>query len=179
LPEKFSSKIDWANIPVDAPAIVSLFQSMQKQGTIFDPTLYTTIDNPNRDVNDPRWEWIYQMTKLAHQHGVTIVAGTDTPERPRRREFPNIHLEMELLVTKAGLTPLEAITAATRNGAQALGIQDSCGTIAQGKVADLVVLSDDPIKDIRNTTKIAYVIKGGVAHKWEKTVMPVNAPFKR
>jgi len=179
LPEKFSGKIDWANIPVDAPAIVSLFQRMQKQGTVLDATLYTTIDNPNRDVNDPRWEWIYQVTKLAHQQGVTIVAGTDTPERPNRRDFPNIHLEMELLVTKAGLTPLEALTAATRNGARVLGIQDSYGTIAPGRVADLVVLSDDPSRDIRNTTMLAYVVKGGVLHKWQKTALPVNAPFRQ
>lgn len=77
------------------------------------------------------------------------------------------------------MTPLEAITAATRNGAQILGIQDSHGTIGKGKVADLVVLSDDPSKEIRNTTKIAYVIKGGVVHKWAKVVIPENEPFKK
>jgi imidazolonepropionase-like amidohydrolase len=72
---------------------------------------------------------------------------------------------MELLVEKAGLTPLEAITAATRNGASVLGISDSYGTIARGKMADLIVLTADPTVDIRNTTRIAYVIKGGVLHK--------------
>jgi ketosteroid isomerase-like protein len=72
---------------------------------------------------------------------------------------------MELLVKEVGLTPLEAITAATRNGAQVLGVSDSYGTIAPGKMADLVVLTADPSADIRNTTKIAFVIKGGVVHK--------------
>ena len=81
---------------------------------------------------------------------------------------------MELLVMKAGITPLKAITAATRKGARILGIEDSYGTIAKGKVADLVVLSADPSTDIKNTTKIIYVIKGGALHKWEKTVMPAT-----
>ena len=54
--------------------------------------------------------------------------------------------------------------------AQVLGISDSYGTIAAGKVADLVVLFADPSTDIRNTTKIAYVIKGGKVHKREVAV---------
>ncbi len=81
---------------------------------------------------------------------------------------------MELLVTKCGLTPLEAITAATINGATALGIEKSYGTIAKGKVADLVILTADPSADIRNTTKITYVIKGGKLHKRAKVIMPAT-----
>ena len=52
-----------------------------------------------------------------------------------------------------------------RNGAQVLGISKSFGTIAAGKVADMVILSADPSADIRNTTKIVYVVKGGKPHK--------------
>lgn len=81
---------------------------------------------------------------------------------------------MELLVTKCGLTPIEAITTATRNGATVLGIEKSYGTIAKGKIADLVILSDNPSIDIRNTTKIVYVVKGGIVHKREKVIMPAN-----
>src|SRR5437764_10593987 len=101
---------------------------------------------------------------------IPMLAGTDVQEDPNSRDFPILHAEIEVLVTKAGLTPLEAITAATRNGAQVLGISDSYGTIAAGKVADLVVLFADPSTDIRNTTKIAYVIKGGKVHKREVAV---------
>lgn len=72
---------------------------------------------------------------------------------------------MELLVTKAGLTPLEAISAATGNGARVLGIADSYRTITPGRIADAVVLTADPRPDIRNTTTIAYVINGGIPHK--------------
>ena len=101
----------------------------------------------------------------AHIRKIPIVAGTDVNESFATRDFPNLHSEMELLVNKAGLTPLEAITAATRNGAQVLGVVDSYGTIATGKIADLVILRADPTADIRNTTSIEYVIKGGKAHK--------------
>jgi imidazolonepropionase-like amidohydrolase len=68
---------------------------------------------------------------------------------------------MELLVTRAGLTPLEAVTAATRTGAEILGVDRTSGTVQVGKVADLVVLAADPARDIRNTRQITHVIKGG------------------
>jgi imidazolonepropionase-like amidohydrolase len=66
---------------------------------------------------------------------------------------------MELLVA-AGLTPSEAISAATRNGALLLRV-DSLGLIAPGKAADLVVLTRDPLADIRNTRAIEWVISRG------------------
>lgn len=175
-------KLDWSSVPVNAKPIVNLLRRMRKKGIVLDATLHVygemvaeemAKDESKRDKWElRRAEWAYAVTRLAHQHGVQIVAGTDFPERPRRRDIANIHLEMELLVTKAGLTPAEAITSATRNGARVLGIEDSYGTIARGKVADLVVLSADPLKDIRNTRKIVYVIKGGHIHRKEKVSMP-------
>jgi imidazolonepropionase-like amidohydrolase len=60
----------------------------------------------------------------------------------------------------AGLTPAEAISAATRNGASLLRV-DSLGLIAPGKVADLVVLKQDPLADIRNTLAIQQVMSRG------------------
>jgi hypothetical protein len=60
----------------------------------------------------------------------------------------------------AGLTPLEAIRAATGDAARILGAAD-LGTIAAGKVADLVVLDADPVADIRNTRRIRAVVQGG------------------
>jgi imidazolonepropionase-like amidohydrolase len=66
---------------------------------------------------------------------------------------------LELLV-RAGLSPREALRAATRNGAVLLGV-DSIGLLAPGKVADLVVLSKDPLADIRNTRAIQSVMIRG------------------
>lgn len=70
------------------------------------------------------------------------------------------HREMELLV-RAGLAPEDALLAATRNGALLIGA-DSIGTIAPGRVADLVVLGADPLADIRNTRSIERVMVRGV-----------------
>ncbi len=71
----------------------------------------------------------------------------------------SLHEEMSLLVA-AGLTPLEAITAATRKGAELLRA-DSLGRIAPGKMADLVVLDANPAADIAASRRIAFVMIRG------------------
>src|SRR6185503_41723 len=148
-----------------------LLTLMLEKRTVLDPSMLVTsrlaTTGKGEIFREPKQmaEWSNMFTMLAHIRKVPIVAGTDVNENPGARDFPNIHTEMELLVTKAGLTPLEAITTATRNGASVLGILDSYGTIAPGKVADLVVLSADPSLQIRNTSSVEYVIKGGTVHK--------------
>jgi imidazolonepropionase-like amidohydrolase len=90
--------------------------------------------------------------------GGRIAAGTDASNQLLVPGYSE-HRELELLV-RAGLTPREALRAATRNGAVLLG-QDSLGLLAPGKVADLVVLSKDPLLDIRNTRAIHAVMARG------------------
>ena len=68
--------------------------------------------------------------------------------------------EVELLV-ECGLTPMEAIVAATRTGAEVIGASDRLGTIEPGKVADLLVLSADPTEDIHHLRRIELVIQEG------------------
>ncbi|MCA1626264.1 MAG: amidohydrolase family protein [Acidobacteria bacterium] len=185
-PKDFYKNIDWDKFPIESPIIAALFRRMKKQGTILDATVTHThtrfvlrqLARPEaeRTIRDPQWmdDFTFGVTRRAHELGVLLVAGTDFQEAPRNQDFPNIHTELELLVTKCGLTPIEAITTATRNGAIALGIEKSYGTIARGKIADLVILSADPSIDIGNTTKIVYVIKGGKLHKREKVSMPAT-----
>jgi imidazolonepropionase-like amidohydrolase len=62
---------------------------------------------------------------------------------------------------RSGLTPLEALRTATYNPAEFLGALDSLGTVAQGKVADLLLLDANPLADVRNTRRIAVVIANG------------------
>jgi imidazolonepropionase-like amidohydrolase len=89
---------------------------------------------------------------------VPILAGTDVGNPYL---FPGFSLHDELaLLVEAGLTPMEALQASTRNPARFLGRND-LGTVEKGKVADLVLLDADPLVEIRNTTRIAAVVVGG------------------
>ena len=93
------------------------------------------------------------------EQGVRILAGSDTPNA---FAFPGfgLHDELELLV-EAGLTPLHALQAATIDAARFLDLADTLGTVEAGKVADLVLLSGNPLEEITNTRKIvAVVVKG-------------------
>jgi imidazolonepropionase-like amidohydrolase len=91
--------------------------------------------------------------------GVKILAGTDSAAPYVVPGF-SLHEELALLV-KAGLTPMEALQAATRSPAEFLGHLDSQGTIAIGKNADLVLLDANPLDDIHNTQKIRAVVVRG------------------
>jgi imidazolonepropionase-like amidohydrolase len=91
--------------------------------------------------------------------GIPIAIGTDAGA-PGNFHGLWDHREMELLV-KAGLTPLQALQAATINGARVLGMDQRFGSLQAGKAADFVVLSADPLAGITNTRKIDAVWVGG------------------
>ena len=161
---------DFEHIKPDAPQILALFDAMKQRGTILDATLLVfknEAEHHPQSVGAGIMPWSYAVTKLAHQHGVLIDAGTDDAgfpygrDGPELNQMPSVHQEMTLLVEHAGFTPLQAIEAATEVGAAALGQSAKRGTITPGKLADLVVLDADPSRDIRSTTKIDFVVKNG------------------
>jgi hypothetical protein len=100
-----------------------------------------------------------ELTGAAYRAGVPLLAGTDANDT---YVFPGsgLHDELEELV-KAGLTPAEALTAATSSPARYFGVEAEYGSIAIGKAADLVLLRENPLSDIRNTRSIDAVILGG------------------
>ena len=71
-----------------------------------------------------------------------------------------LHKELEIMV-EAGISPMEAIIAATRNAADNVAKASELGTIESGKLADVIAVSGDPLKDIRNTREIKLVIREG------------------
>jgi hypothetical protein len=101
-----------------------------------------------------------ELTGLLHKAGVTILAGTDAPEPYVPPGF-SLHQELEMLV-ESGLSPAAALQAATLNNARALGQGAHLGSIEPGKHADLLVLSANPLKEIRNSRTIDRVIRGGI-----------------
>jgi imidazolonepropionase-like amidohydrolase len=135
--------------------VTSLLRLMARRGTMLDATLFVMGDNPARA------DWAAKATNEAWKAGVAITAGTDSIGGEQEGSLPNLHEELRLLVERAGLTPLAAITAATLNAARAIGIEATHGSITPGKVADLVVLSADPSADIRHTRDIVYVFREG------------------
>ncbi|WP_324963447.1 amidohydrolase family protein [Archangium sp.] len=98
--------------------------------------------------------------RTLHQAGVRIGFGTDSGAMPQRIPGFAEHRELELM-TQAGLTPAQALRAATRDSAELLGLKDR-GAVAPGMLADLVVLDADPTQDIRNTRGIHAVWRRGV-----------------
>ena len=102
------------------------------------------------------------FVRLFAAAGGRIAAGTDAPNQLLIPGYSE-HRELELLVA-AGLSPREALRAATRNGAVLLGV-DSLGLIAPGKAADLVILQKDPLADIRNTRSIQAVMSRGRVYR--------------
>lgn len=166
-----------------------LVQALVKHGAWLEPTLTTVEfevhgeryeDRPESRVAEILWE--YPFTKMregmpawtgsdrevalegyarmqdfvrrAHQAGIPIIAGTDGYPQ----SSGSIHEELRLLVA-AGLTPMAALQAATRNAARALGWEKRTGTIVAGLDADLVLLEANPLEDITNTKKIALVVR--------------------
>ncbi|HEX3748567.1 MAG TPA: amidohydrolase family protein [Bryobacteraceae bacterium] len=156
--------IDYAKSPVNGKTMTVVLRLMEDMHTILDETLFVT-NAGKRSEDDPVWTWTVAITRRAAHDGIPLAAGTDSFGNPNRDGVPNIHREMELLVDKAGLTPIEAIHAATFNGARTVGAEKDYGTVEAGKVADLVILRDDPSSDIKRTRDIDSVIKGGVTYR--------------
>lgn len=124
---------------------------------------------------DRSWTWWMKlMTPIAqenlrqvHAAGGVLVLGTD------QTIGPAVHRELELIVA-AGIEPLDAIRIATLNAAVFLGREGDLGSIEPGKLADLVLLSADPLADIRNSQAIDTVIKNGVVVDRSDLDLPVN-----
>jgi imidazolonepropionase-like amidohydrolase len=149
---------DFDTVEPNGDAIDRLLRTMASRGTILEPTLLVVTP---RGQPSKSGDWAGRVTARARSLGVRIAAGTDGLIGNGEAARPNLHEELALLVERAGLTPLEAIRAATSVNAAALGVQDDRGVLAPGKAADLVILSQDPTADIRHTRSIVWVMKAG------------------
>ncbi|HXZ58699.1 MAG TPA: amidohydrolase family protein [Steroidobacteraceae bacterium] len=101
-----------------------------------------------------------QTFRAAHAAGVKMLFGTDAgvyPHGQNARQFAKM--------VEWGMTPMEAIQAATRNAAEALGQSADVGALAPGRYADLIAVDGDPLKDIHALETVAVVMKGGVIVK--------------
>lgn len=113
-----------------------------------------------------------ELTGILYRAGVPILVGTDTPE-PFVPPGYSMHQELELLV-QSGMPPAAVLQSATRNNAQIVGSEDDLGRIAPGYLADMVILSDDPTADIRNTRRIEWIVHDGLLVRPEELLKEVS-----
>jgi imidazolonepropionase-like amidohydrolase len=116
--------------------------------------------------NEGSFDWAAQTRtgmsefRTMQEDGVGVLAGTDYPAPLIYPGF-SLHDELEALVKEGGLTPFEALQAATKNPASFFNLQNEIGTIEAGKIADLVLLEANPLENISNTKKIVGVVLDG------------------
>lgn len=159
--------------------IRALLQRMAAGETLLDTTLLIYRDAIRQAEGEQRgawslqaFEWGVAVVALAHELGVPLAAGTDRFAK-NDWSLPDLHQELVILVEQAGLTPMAALVAATRNGARAAGLDARRGTLVLGKAADIVVLDADPLEDITATQKIRLVVKDGrIVHAAGKSDHP-------
>lgn len=104
-----------------------------------------------------RYEIIFQKLKKA---GVRMAIGTDAIYEVKQKD-PGLYFDEVERFVKNGYTPLEAISAATKIGAEVIGVADRLGTIEPNKIADLLIIDGDPSKNIKELRKIVTIIQGG------------------
>lgn len=160
-----------------------LFARFVKNGTAFDPTLFAYFPRDARTDSpyvarsfkleaDKRpaataaelasgraiYEEYKEVVRAANRAGVTILAGSDIAD-VRLPGF-TVHEELAALV-ECGLTPQQALQAATQNASKVMNRANDFGTVEAGKVSDLVLLDANPLDDIHNTTRITAVVANG------------------
>lgn len=149
----------------DNPQMAALFRTMRTRGVVLDATLTVYEEIERRAARGGgtvhcTLDLAARLTAQAHRAGVPISAGTDA-DAPADAAWPALFGELELLVHRAGFTPLEAIRAATQIGAMSVGKGEEMGVIAPGYLANMVVLERDPVADIANLRSVLLTVKRG------------------
>ena len=140
---------------------------MIAKGLYYDPTLVRYTE-PYMDDNDakntggkyrmiPIFEQAVSMAAATKVLKIMMASGADGETYVHGTQA----LDFEALVKHGGLTPVRAIQAGTTINAEALGWQDQIGSIDQGKYADLIAVSGDPLADITELQRVKFVMKGG------------------
>ena len=171
---KDKPKLDYARYAEgDDPIMVELFERMREHGTILDATaaLWAHIAEETGEqdaeaharavAND---DLSAALTGQAFRAGVVVCAGTDR-DPDLADPWPALFDELGYLVERCGLTPAQALEASSRNGAKSVGAEDTMGTLEAGKLANFVVLTEDPTVDLAALRTVTEVVKRGRRHE--------------
>ncbi len=155
----------WAKIDLDrSPRLQPLLDQLKQRGVFVSPTLAIFEKRPGEKnataAEVAGFANMQRFVGICHREGIKVVVGSHT--WAPFAELSHAHLrELELLVD-SGLTPLEAITAATLHNAEFFGIADRLGVLEAGKTADLIVVDGDPSVRISDLRKIDRVMLNGI-----------------
>lgn len=149
--DRFYSNIDRNHIDLSA-----FIAAMKKSNAIFDPTLYLCLENS--------MQWTSGVVSQLYQAGVKVCAGTDWIE-DTTRAYPFLLDEIELYVEKCGFSPLDACRSATIIAAEVLGQEKYMGSVEKGKRANLLVVENNPLENIKALRNVYMVMKDGVMIK--------------
>ncbi|HSB28176.1 MAG TPA: amidohydrolase family protein [Pyrinomonadaceae bacterium] len=157
----------WNSLDLNTAQAKSLFKLIVDRGVVVSPTLAVFERQPNdketTQVHVHAFKQMEAFVGLAKKAGAKVVVGShsDVPHAKRGWAYQR---ELELLV-ESGLTPMEAIVGGTMENARYFRIQDRLGSVEAGKLADLVLVEGDPLKDIGNMRRVKRVMLNG---QWQK-----------
>jgi len=153
----------------DNAVIGRLYETMKAQGTILDATVSIYEEQERQRAKNPKMKpalcsgaMAAALTRQAVRAGVPVTTGTDW-QAPWSDPWPTVYREFAALVG-LGMTPAQVIHAATEVGARAAGQEADMGTIAPGKLADMIVVTKDPLAEIGNLKSLETTIKRGRAY---------------
>ena len=157
----------WNKIDLYTPQARALFKLIVDRGVVVSPTLAVferqSGDKDTTAVHVHAFKQMEAFVGLVKKAGAKVVVGShsDVPHAKRGWAYQR---ELELLV-EAGLTPMDAIVAGTSENARYFHIEDRLGSVEAGKLADLILIQGDPLRDISNLRRIQRVMLNGI---WQK-----------
>ncbi|WP_406369197.1 amidohydrolase family protein [Streptomyces sp. NBC_00647] len=164
----------------DDPRIEELFALMRQRGTVLDATasMWSSEALAGEGPEDAaraaaNTALATTLTAQAHRAGVDIATGTDY-ETDAKDPFPALFDELSFLVRRCGMSPEQVLRSATLIGARSAGAEDVMGSVEAGKLANFVVLEDDPLRDIEHLRSVALTVKRG--RRFERRDFERTAP---
>ncbi|MCX5001466.1 amidohydrolase family protein [Streptomyces sp. NBC_00638] len=164
----------------DDPKIEELFALMRRRGTVLDATasMWASEALAGEGPEDAaraaaNTALAVALTAQAHRAGVDIATGTDYETDPKD-PFPALFDELSFLVRRCGMSPEQVLRSATLIGARSAGAEDVMGSVEAGKLANFVVLEDDPLRDIEHLRSVTLTVKRG--RRFERRDFEGTAP---